>query len=131
MTKAWRSRPALLSAHEYASAARTLGAGPWRVFGRVALPLAAAGLAAAAALALARGLGEFGATIIFAGSLQGVTQTLPLAIYAQFESDLDVALAISALFVLVGGAILVALKVFGWLGSASISPFRPAASSSS
>ena len=52
---------------------------------------------AASALALARGLGEFGATIIFAGSLQGVTQTLPLAIYAQLDQDFDVALAISAL----------------------------------
>jgi molybdate transport system permease protein len=112
------------------AAARTLGAGPWRVFGRVALPLAAGGLGAASALALARGLGEFGATIIFAGSLQGVTQTLPLAIYAQFEANLDVALAISALFIVVGAAILVALKAFGWL-SGSISPFRLAASSSS
>jgi molybdate transport system permease protein len=108
------------------AAARTLGAGPWRVFLRVALPLAGAGLGAASALALARGLGEFGATIIFAGSLQGVTQTLPLAIYAQFAQSFDVALAISALFILVGAAILVALKLFGWLRFGSISPFRPA-----
>jgi molybdate transport system permease protein len=113
------------------AAARTLGAGPWRVFLRVALPLAAGGLGAASALALARGLGEFGATIIFAGSLQGVTQTLPLAIYAQFDQNFDVALAISALFILVGAGILVALKVFGWLRFGSISPFRPAASTSS
>jgi len=113
------------------AAARTLGAGPWRVFLRVALPLAAGGLGAASALALARGLGEFGATIIFAGSLQGVTQTLPLAIYAQFDQSFDVALAISALFILVGAGILIALKVFGWLRFTSISPFRPAASTSS
>jgi molybdate transport system permease protein len=113
------------------AAARTLGAGPWRVFLRVALPLAAAGLGAASALALARGLGEFGATIIFAGSLQGVTQTLPLAIYAQFSQNFDVALAISALFILVGAAILIALNVFGWLRFDSISPFRPAPSTSS
>ena len=93
------------------AAARTLGAGPWKVFLRVALPLAAGGLGAASALALARGLGEFGATIIFAGSLQGVTQTLPLAIYAQFSQSFDVALAISALFILVGAVILVALKM--------------------
>ena len=92
-------------------ASRTLGAGPGRTFARVALPLAAGGLAAASALALARGLGEFGATIIFAGSLRGVTQTLPLAVYAEFEQNLDVALAISALFVLVGAVILVALKL--------------------
>jgi molybdate transport system permease protein len=113
------------------AAARTLGAGPWRVFFRVALPLAAGGLAAASALALARGLGEFGATIIFAGSLQGVTQTLPLAIYAQFDQDFDVALAISALFILVGATILVTLKAFGWFRFTSISPFRLATSTSS
>jgi molybdate transport system permease protein len=113
------------------AAARTLGAGPWKVFGRVGIPLAAGGLGAASALALARGLGEFGATIIFAGSLQGVTQTLPLAVYAQFAQNFDVALAISALFVLVGAGILVGLKVTGWLRFTSISPFRPAASTSS
>jgi molybdate transport system permease protein len=101
------------------------------VFFRVAIPLAAGGLGAASALALARGLGEFGATIIFAGSLQGVTQTLPLAIYAQFEANFDIALAISALFILVGAGILIAMKVFGWLRFVSISPFRPAASTSS
>ena len=67
------------------AASRTLGAGPPRTFFRVVLPLARGGLAAGAALALARGLGEFGATIMFAGSLQGVTQTLPLAIYAEFD----------------------------------------------
>jgi molybdate transport system permease protein len=112
------------------AAARTLGAGPWRVFGRIALPLAAAGLGAASALALARGLGEFGATLIFAGSLQGVTQTLPLAIYAEFDQDFDVALAISALFILLGAAILVGLKVFTWARLGSISRFRFVASTS-
>lgn len=112
------------------SAARTLGAGPWRVFARVAIPLAAGGLGAASALALARGLGEFGATIIFAGSLQGVTQTLPLAIYAELDADFDVALAISALFVVVGAAILVALKALTWARFDSISPSRPAPSTS-
>jgi molybdate transport system permease protein len=113
-------------------AARTLGAGPARVFARVALPLAAGGLGAASALALARGLGEFGATIIFAGSLQGVTQTLPLAIYAQFELNFDEALAIGVLFVLLGVAILVALKLLpAWFRFVSISPFRAVRSSSS
>ena len=113
-------------------AARTLGAGPARVFGRIALPLALGGLAAASAVALARGLGEFGATIIFAGSLQGVTQTLPLAIYAQLESDFDTALAIGALFVLLGIALLLALKLVPrWTRSASISIFRSAPSASS
>ncbi|MEP6976622.1 MAG: molybdate ABC transporter permease subunit [Thermoleophilia bacterium] len=113
-------------------AARTLGAPPARVFFRVALPLAAGGLGAASALALARGLGEFGATIIFAGSLQGVTQTLPLAIYAQFEQDFDLALAIGALFVLLGAVLLLFLKLVpGWTRSSSSSPFRFAPSRSS
>src|SRR5919199_77505 len=69
----------------------------------------------------ARGLGEFGATIIFAGSLQGVTQTLPLAVYAQFEQDFDTALAISALFILVGALLLIALKLYPWFRFASTS----------
>jgi len=113
-------------------AARTLGAAPARVFFRIALPLAAGGLGAASALALARGLGEFGATIIFAGSLQGVTQTLPLAIYAQFEQDFDLALAIGALFVVLGAALLLFLKLVpGWTRSSSSSPFRFAPSRSS
>jgi molybdate transport system permease protein len=113
-------------------AARTLGASPARVFARVALPLAAGGLGAASALALARGLGEFGATIVFAGSLRGVTQTLPLAIYAEFEQDFDVALAIGALFVVVGIAILLLLKLLpAWTRSLSTYSFRPAASTSS
>ena len=113
-------------------AARTLGAGPARVFGRIALPLALGCLGAASAVALARGLGEFGATIIFAGSLQGVTQTLPLAIYAQLESDFDTALAIGALFILLGVALLLALKLVPkWTRSTSISLFRSAPSASS
>ena len=113
-------------------AARTLGAAPARVFARVGLPLAAAGLGSASALALARGLGEFGATIIFAGSLQGVTQTLPLAIYAQFELDFDSAVAMSVLFVLMGAAILITLKLLsGWTRLTSTSRFRAADSTSS
>jgi molybdate transport system permease protein len=110
-------------------AARTLGASPGRVFARVALPLAAGGLAAASALAPARGLGEFGATLLFAGSLQGVTQTLPLAIYAQFEIDLDTALAIGGLFVAFGIVLLLALKLVpGWIRFVSPSTFRSASS---
>jgi molybdate transport system permease protein len=112
---------------ELIAAARTLGAGPWRVFARVAIPLAAGGLAAASALALARGLGEFGATIIFAGSLQGVTQTLPLAVYAQFDQNFDVALAISALFILVGAALLIGFKLLEWARFSSTSSFPRAA----
>jgi molybdate transport system permease protein len=93
------------------AASRTLGAGPARTFFRIVLPLARSGLAAGEALAFARGLGEFGATIMFAGSLQKVTQTLPLAIYAQFEVNLDVTLAISALLVLISAALLISFKL--------------------
>jgi molybdate transport system permease protein len=117
--------PALLDA------ARTLGAGPARVFARVAVPLALTGLGAGSAIAFARGLGEFGATIIFAGSFPGVTETLPLAIYAEFDRNFDVALAIGALFVVVGAAILVTVKLLGsWPRSPSISAFRFATSPS-
>ena len=112
------------------AAARTLGAGPGRTFARVALPLASGGLAAGAALSLARGIGEFGATIMFAGSLQGVTQTLPLAIYNEFAVDFDVTLAMSALLVVVSAALLVALKLtLQWTPSQPTSRFLFAPSS--
>jgi molybdate transport system permease protein len=93
------------------AASRTLGAGRARTFFRIVLPLARRGLAAGEALAFARGLGEFGATIMFAGSLQGVTQTLPLAIYYEFNLNFTTALAMSALLVVVSGALLVALRL--------------------
>ena len=112
--------------HVLLDASRTLGAGPVRTFFRVALPLAGKGLAAGAALSFARGLGEFGATIMFAGSLQGLTQTLSLAIYAQFDLNLDVALALGALLVLVSAAILLGTKlILAWTRSTStsLSPF--------
>ncbi len=102
------------------SASRTLGAGPARTFFRVALPLSAGGLGAGAALAFARGLGEFGATIMFAGSLQGVTQTLSLAVYQEFDVDFDTALAIGALLVLGSALVLLAAKTIpSWRRSAS------------
>jgi molybdate transport system permease protein len=69
--------------------ARTLGAGPWRVFGTVTLPLAARGLAAGAVLAFARGLGEFGATVMVAGMISGQTVTLALSIYQQVNLGRD------------------------------------------
>jgi molybdate transport system permease protein len=112
------------------AAARTLGAGPGRTFLRVALPLAASGLGAGAALSLARGIGEFGATIMFAGSLQGVTQTLSLAIYAQFDVDFTRALALGALLVVVSAAVLLAIKVIPAWRSRSTSPFLVAPTSS-
>ena len=107
-------------------ASRTLGAGPARTFFRIALPLASRGLAAGAALSFARGIGEFGATIMFAGSLQGVTQTVSLAIYAQFDINFDVALALGALLALVSAAILLLVKLIpAWTRSTStsLSPF--------
>jgi molybdate transport system permease protein len=108
------------------AASRTLGAGMTRTFFRIVLPLARTGLGAGAALAFARGIGEFGATIMFAGSLRGVTQTLSLAVYSEFDVDFDVALAVSALLVVFSAALLVTLK---WLPSLSTSRFRFATSS--
>jgi molybdate transport system permease protein len=111
------------------AAARTLGAGRGRVFRRVVLPLARGGLGAGAALAFARGLGEFGATIMFAGSLQGVTQTLSLAIYEQFDLDFDVALAISALLIVTSALVLLTVKLLIRWRSTSASLSLSAASS--
>ena len=106
-------------------------AGPGRAFRRVALPLASGGLGAGAALSLARGIGEFGATIMFAGSLQGVTQTVTLAIYQELDVDFDVALAIGALLVIISAAVLLSMKlVLSWRASRSTSVFRFATSSS-
>jgi molybdate transport system permease protein len=113
-------------------AARTLGARPGRAFWRVSLPLASGGLAAGWALAFARGLGEFGATIIFAGNLEGTTQTLPLAIYSQFEADFDAALAIGGLLIIFSAVILLTVRLVSWWTSRLVSPststFRGAAS---
>jgi molybdate transport system permease protein len=92
-------------------AARTLGASRARVFVRLAVPLARAGLGAGAALAWARAAGEFGATLLFAGSFQGVTQTAPLAIYAQFGNDLPGALALAAVLLVVSAAILAGARL--------------------
>ena len=101
-------------------AARTLGAGPARTFFRVALPLASGGLGAGWALCFARGIGEFGATIMFAGSLQGVTQTLSLAVYEQFDVEFDVALSIGAELVVISACLLLAVKLLpSWTRSPS------------
>jgi molybdate transport system permease protein len=94
-------------------ASRTLGVSEARTFLRVAVPAAAPGLAAGGALALGRALGEFGATLIFAGSFRGVTQTVPLAIYDRFSTDFDGALALSGLLVIVSAAILLSVKALG------------------
>jgi molybdate transport system permease protein len=92
-------------------AARVDGAGPLRLFMTIGIPLASTGLAAGAALAFARGVGEFGATIMFAGNLRGTTQTLPLLIYQDFELSFDVALAIGALLVVISAAVLIVVKL--------------------
>jgi molybdate transport system permease protein len=106
--------------------AGTLGAGPVRRMLRVAVPLASGGLGAAAAVAFARGVGEFGATILFAGSLQGVTQTLPLAVYALFDANLDQAIAIGVLLIVASAAILLVSKLLisSWISSTLTSPLR-------
>jgi molybdate transport system permease protein len=108
-----------------AAASRTLGAGPARTFFRVILPLARGGLIAGLALSFARGLGEFGATIMFAGSLQKVTQTLPLAIYEEFSVNFNATLAMSGVLVLVSIVLLAGLHLgLSWQRSDSTrSPF--------
>jgi len=90
--------------------ARTLGARPAKVLFRVALPLARRGLIAGAALAWARALGEFGATLMFAGNLTGRTQTLPLAVYTALESDVRAAQALAVILVMIALAIIVFLR---------------------
>ena len=94
---------------DYEVVAATLGARPTTVWRRVTLPLLAPGLAAGAVLAFARALGEFGATLTFAGSRQGVTRTLPLEIYLQRESDADAAVALSLLLVAVAAVVVLGL----------------------
>jgi molybdate transport system permease protein len=105
-------------------ASRTLGASEARGFARVMIPAAMPGLTAGGALALGRALGEFGATLMFAGSFQGITQTVPLAIYDRFSTNFDSALALSAILVAVSAAILLAVKLVqgddalgGWGGA--------------
>ena len=93
--------------------ARTLGAFPLRVFARIELPLAVPGLVAGAAMSWARSLGEFGATLMFAGNLIGNTQTLPLAIYTAFESDLRAAQALSLVLIVVAFGVLLVVRSAG------------------
>jgi molybdate transport system permease protein len=90
--------------------AATLGAGEARRFFRIALPLARPSLVAGLAMAAARSLGEFGATITFAGNLPGVTQTMPLAVYVALQSDLEVAVVLSVLLLAMSAALLLLLR---------------------
>jgi molybdate transport system permease protein len=92
-------------------AARVDGASQMRLLMSISIPLCSAGLAAGAALAFARGVGEFGATIMFAGNLRGQTQTMPLLIYQDFDLNFDLSLAISALLVVVSAGVLITVKL--------------------
>ena len=95
-------------------AAASLGASPLTVFRRVTLPMIAPSLRAGAVLAWARAFGEFGATVTFAGNLQGRTQTLPLAVFVSLDSNRDAAIAISLLMVAVSIVVLMALRSRWW-----------------
>ncbi|WP_281893886.1 ABC transporter permease [Phytohabitans aurantiacus] len=94
----------------YEEAAATLGAGRWTTFTHVTLPLVAPGVAAGAVLCWARALGEFGATITFAGNFPGRTQTMPLAVYLALETDLQAAIVLSLILLAVSVTILAALR---------------------
>ena len=99
--------------------AATLGAGRWTTFRRVTLPLVAPGVAAGAVLCWARALGEFGATITFAGNFPGTTQTMPLAVYLALQRDPDAAIVLSVLLLAVSLATLLLLRD-RWLGRAAV-----------
>ncbi|MBM0238891.1 molybdate ABC transporter permease subunit [Micromonospora sp. ATA32] len=94
----------------YEEAAATLGAGRWTTFTHVTLPLVVPGIAAGAVLCWARALGEFGATITFAGNYPGRTQTMPLAVYLALETDLQAAIVLSLVLLTVSVAILAGLR---------------------
>jgi molybdate transport system permease protein len=94
----------------YEEAAATLGAGRWTTFTRVTLPLVAPGIAAGGVLCWARALGEFGATITFAGNFPGRTQTMPLAVYLALETDLHAAIVLSLILLAVSVTILASLR---------------------
>lgn len=104
---------------DYEVVAATLGARPTRIWWRVTLPLLMPGLASGAVLAFARSLGEFGATLTFAGSLQGVTRTLPLEIYLQRVNDPQAAVALSLVLVGVAAVVVLGLGARGLAGTDS------------
>ena len=103
------------SDRRYDDAAASLGASRWYAFRRVTLPLAAPGIAAGAVLCWARALGEFGATITFAGNFPGETRTMPLAVYLALETDPQAAVVLSLLLLLVSVVVLAALRD-RWIG---------------
>jgi molybdate transport system permease protein len=96
-------------------AARVDGATEWHLFRRITIPLAGAALAAGLVMSWARALGEFGATIMFAGNFAGRTQTLPLVVYSEFQAgDMDASIAAAAMLVLAAFGVLVAVRIFHW-----------------
>lgn len=98
----------------YEGAAASLGARPWTVLRRVTVPMIMPGLVSGMALTWARALGEFGATVTFAGNLQGKTQTLPLAVFVALESHRPTAIAMSLIMVLISFAVLISLRGRWW-----------------
>ena len=103
----------------YEDAAATLGASRWLIFRRVTLPLIAPGISAGAVLCFARALGEFGATITFAGSFPGVTRTMPIEVYLALESEPETAVVLSLVLLAVSVAVLVSLRDRWLTGSAA------------
>jgi len=99
-------------ARDYEDVSQTLGVSPWRTFWKLTLPLAAPSIIGGMALAWARAISEFGATIMFAGNLTGRTQTMPLAILSAMESDLGAALSLSVLLLIVSLTVLLVLGMF-------------------
>jgi molybdate transport system permease protein len=97
---------------EYEEAARVEGASEWQVFRHVTMPVSSPALFGGAVLCWARALGEFGATIMFAGQFQGRTQTMPLAIYAALESDTDAALGLSVMLLAISAILLLMFRRF-------------------
>jgi molybdate transport system permease protein len=104
------------SGDRYEQVASTLGARPWTVFRRVTLPLLLPSIGSGVVLSFARALGEFGATITFAGSLEGVTRTLPLEVYTQAEVDVDSAVALALLLVVVAILVIAFARPRSWEG---------------
>ena len=101
--------------HDLEDAARVDGGSEWAVFRRITLPLAAPALAAGLVMTWARSLGEFGATIMFAGNIEGRTQTLPLVVYSEFQAgDLDSSVAAATILILAALGVLVAVRVLHW-----------------
>ncbi|MFA5268566.1 MAG: ABC transporter permease [Methanoregula sp.] len=95
----------------YEDAARTLGAKPLTTFFSITVPLALSGILSGAVMTFARALGEFGATIMFAGNLQGKTQTMPLAIYGAMQGDMDASLVLAVILVIISFAVIIIVKV--------------------